>query len=163
MATPTSPNRAGFSRIVPTSRWGRLLVVAVVLAVVAVVLIMVLNGRNSTSAALGREGTRSFEGTPDELPTSVVPSEAVEVEGTVTRREQDWSAAVTYVVENVQRESVMPTVDEAMTDDGCTLRQRAYDDTTMQVIYDCEDGSVATVTFRHIDEGTGTAVVKVSP
>lgn len=163
MATPTSPNRAGFSRLVPTSLWGRLLVVAVVLAIVAAVVVMVLNGRNATSAALGREGTRSFEGTPDELPAAAVPAAAIEVEGTVTRRADDWSAAVTYVVEDVQRDAVLPTVDEALTADGCTLRQRAYDDTTMQVIYDCEDGSVTTVTFRHIDAGTGTAIVKVGP
>ncbi|HSK23132.1 MAG TPA: hypothetical protein VK906_08155 [Egicoccus sp.] len=163
MTTPTSPNRAGFSRLVPTSLWGRLLVVAVVLAIVAAGVVLLLDGRNATSAALGREGTRSFEGTPDELPGAAVPEGAVEVEGTVTRRADDWSAAVTFVVEDVQREAVMPTVDEAMTADGCTLRQRAYDDTTMQVIYDCDDGSVTTVTFRHIAEGTGTAIVKVSP
>ncbi|MBS3939962.1 MAG: hypothetical protein KG028_03275 [Actinobacteria bacterium] len=163
MTPPTSPNRAGFSRAVPTSWWGRLLVVAAVLALVAVVVVMVLDGRNATSAALGREGTRTFAGTPDEMPMSVVPTGAIEVEGTVTRRGDDWSAAVTFVVEDVQRETVMPTVDEAMRGDGCNLRQRAYDDTTMQVIYDCGDGSVATVTYRHIDEGTGTAVVKVGP
>lgn len=137
--------------------------VVVVLAAVAAAVVMVLNGRNATSAALGREGTRSFAGTPDEVPAAAVPSEAIEVEGTVTRRADDWSAAVTFVVADVQREAVMPTVDGALTADGCTLRQRAYDDTTMQVIYDCDDGSVTTVTYRHIDEGTGTAIVKVSP
>lgn len=164
MTTPTSQNAASSSRLVPTSLWGRAVAVVVVLAIVAagVIAFRSLTG-NSTSAALGREGTRSFSGVPDDLPAEVVPDEAIEVEGTVSRRGEDWSAAVTFVVADVERDTVMPTVDEALKADGYTLRQRAYDDTTMQVIYDGDDGAVATVTYRHIDEGTGTAVVLVSP
>lgn len=159
-----SQNPPSSPRFVPKTTRGRLLALALLLIVFTAAVLAVWNVTgNPTSAAQGREGTRTFEGTPDDLPSAVVPGEAIEVEGTVSRRGDDWTAAVTYVVEGAQREAVMPTVDEAMTADGCTLRQRAYDDETMQVIYDCEDGSVATVTYRTIDEGVGTAVVLVSP
>jgi hypothetical protein len=159
-----SPDRPVSSRFVPTTLWGRLLALFGVLLVLTALVFAVWSVTgNPTSAAHGREGTRTLTSAPDDLPRDVVPSEATEVEGTVSRRGDDWSAAVTFVMPDVDREAVMPHVDEKITDQGYRLRQRAYDDTTMQVIYDGEDGSVMTVTYRHIDEGTGTAVVLVSP
>lgn len=120
------------------------------------------DGLNATSAELGREGTRNFEGVPEDLPPDVVPENATEVEGTVARSGEDWTSAVTFVMDG-DRGEVMPTVDEALLADGYTLRQRAYDEKVMQVVYDGPDGSVVTVTYRSIPEGTGTAVVLVSP
>lgn len=150
-------------RAVPASTGGRIVAAAIVAVLLAVgTWFLVGDGLNATSAEHGREGTRSFDGTPDDLPPDVVPADAVEVEGTVARGGDDWSSAVTFIVEG-DREDVMPTVDAAVLADGYTLRQRAYDDEVMQVVYDRSYGAVLTVTYRAIPEGTGTAVVLVSP
>ena len=150
----------------PSSSGGRLalgvIVLVLLVAVVGALWWTVVRDPNPTSAALGDEGTRTFEGVPDDLPAGVVPADAVEVEGTVARSGDDWTSAVTFVVDG-ERDDVIPTVDEAILADGFALRQRAYDDEVMQVIYDGPDGSVLTVTYRTIPQGTGTAVVLVSP
>lgn len=153
-------------RALPSSSGGRVMFGAAVVAIVAVVAFGLWfffgDGFDATSAELGREGTRSFAGVPDDLPPEVVPENATEVEGTVARSGEDWTSAVTFIVDG-DREAVMPTVDAAILADGYTMRQRAYDDEVMQVVYDGPDGEVITVTYRRIPEGTGTAVVLVSP
>jgi len=145
------------------SRGVWLAIAAGVLVIAAATVGLVWNTADTaTSAVDGREGTRTFAGVPDDLPAAVAPADAADVEGTVSRTGDDWSAAVTYVSDR-DRDALSPEVDEALVAAGFTVRQRAYDDTVMQVIYDGEDGDVATVTYRTLEAGTGVAVVLVAP
>lgn len=135
------------------------LVLAVALAVlVAGVLAVALRDRYPTSAERGREGVRAIESVPQELPEDVVPPGAEDVEGTVARDGDDWTSAVTFVVAG-GREPANRHVDAALTTAGFAFRQRAFDDVSLQEIYDGPEGSVVSVTYQEIPEGTGVAVV----
>lgn len=109
-------------------------------------------GADERSAVEGPEGTRTFEGLPRELPETLLPEGATDIEGSTVRAGDSWSAAATFEVRG-DHDALARAADNPLRDEGFALRQRAYDDTTMQVIYDHEDGSVLTITYRRTDEG----------
>jgi hypothetical protein len=140
----------------------RATVVVVALVVAAGAGALLLRDTHRTSAQLGPEGSRTFEGVPDDLPAGVVPPGADEVEATVARAGDRWTAAVTFVAGS-SRDDASTHVDAVLTAAGYAFRQRAYDERSLEVVYDGSDGSVLSVTYADTSEGTGTAVVLRGP
>lgn len=137
-------------------------VVAIVLAVAALssgVAFLMLRDPHPTSARLGRDGARTFDGVPDDLPAAIVPADAIEIEGTAAGTADGWTAAVTFVVPGTERESVRAYVDAVLSSDGYVFRQRAFDEVSLQETYDGLDGAVVSVSYERTDAGTGTAIV----
>lgn len=114
------------------------------------------------TATAEEEGTRSFQGLPDEIPASVLPTDVTteDVESTVVRSADTWTAVAEFTTRG-DHEQLARAGDEPLRDEGFTLRQRAFDDTSMLVIYDHDDGSVLTVTYRG-STGGSDEVVRVS-
>ena len=138
---------------------------AAVLVLVAVVLTLVLrDGADPRSAAEGPDGTRTFEGLPTDLPASVLPEGARDVEGTVLRSGTAWTAAASFTADG-DHEALARAGDEPLTADGFVLRQRAFDERTMQVIYDHPDGSVLTMVYRRgeVDGVTRIDAIRTIP
>lgn len=104
------------------------------------------------SASEGPEGFRTFEGAPLDLPASAVPPEARDVQGTAARSETSWTAAADFLLEG-DPDTLGRAGDDPLAADGFVLRQRAYDDTTMVVIYDHEDGTELRMTYRALGGG----------
>lgn len=135
--------------------------VAVVVLAVAVIgagIVLLRRDPHPTSARLGHEGTRTFDHAPDDLPEGLVPADATEVVGTAARGGRDWTAAVSFVTD-MARPEISSFVDDVVTGAEFVFRQRSYDDVTLQAAYDGPDGSVLTITYQTLSEGTGTAVV----
>ena len=114
------------------------------------------------SAAEGPEGTRTFEGLPRELPPSVLTEGVDEddVEATVARAGDAWSAAASYLTSG-EHEALGRGGDAPLRDDGFVLRQRAFDDRSMIVVYDHEDGTVLTMTYLSTGQADEVRVTAV--
>ncbi len=137
----------------------RPLAVGLLIVVAAVVVAFLAFGdRNPNSAEFGREGTRTLDGVPDDLPGDVLPESAVEVEGLVSRTGGDWSAAVSYVFPG-PRDEVTATVNGVLLQAGYTQRQRSFDERSLLIVYDGIEGRTISASFQDIDAGTGVAVV----
>lgn len=112
------------------------------------------------SAAEGPEGSRGFEGLPLDLPESLLPDGAEEVEGQVLRVGESWSASTSFTVRG-DHEEFARAGDAPLAEDGFVMRQRAYDETTMQVIYDRADGAIMTVTYTSTGQADEVRVAAV--
>lgn len=117
---------------------------------------------NASSAARGAEGTRSLAGVPDEIPAAILTDDATDVEGTVARGGDDWSAVVTYR-SMLERDEVEAIVEAATSQAGFSRRQAAFDEQRKVVEYDGADGSVLTVTLRDDGASVAVGVVLLSP
>jgi hypothetical protein len=116
-----------------------------------------------TSAARGPEGTRSFDGVPDELPGTVVTPDAREVIGTVSRGGDDWSASLLYVVEGSERDAVEVAVDAALVSEGFVRRRVSSDPERKVVVYDRPDRATLTLTLLLQPDGVSVGLVLISP
>jgi hypothetical protein len=114
-----------------------------------------------TSAARGPDGTRRVATVPDEIPAGLVPDSARDVESTVARGGDDWSAVVVFRSTDERRE-LETTIDAAMQAADFT-RRNAVEDAERRVIrYDGADGAVLSVTLRTEGEEQVVGVSLVS-
>lgn len=116
----------------------------------------------TTSASTGPEGTRDLDQVPDELPTALVVDDAVDLEATVARGGEDWSASLTYRTAQ-DPEALAAAVDDVLAGEGYTLRRRSSDDLRTTTVYDGQDRSVLTTTVLVEEPMTLVHVVRVSP
>lgn len=150
-------------------RWPWVVVGVVVLLAATIAVMVVLDGGfaglgepegDPRSAVEGPEGLRSFEGLPLEMPLSVVPDGATNIEGTAARVGGDWTAAADFRVAG-EHEQLARGGDAPLLEDGFVLRQRAFDDSSMLVIYDHDDGRELRVFYTQVsnDEVAVNAVL----
>lgn len=116
---------------------------------------------DSTSAQGEPGGTRTLDVIPDELPASVAPDDARDLEGTVARAGDDWSAAVSFLTDR-ELEPFARELDGMVRSDGYELRQRVLESERIVNTYDGPDGGIMTVTLRPDGDATRATAVIVS-
>ncbi|WP_052666313.1 hypothetical protein [Nitriliruptor alkaliphilus] len=150
-----------------------MLAAAVLVAVTVGVAVFVAGERGSedgateaaadlTSAARGPQGTRTLTEVPEEIPVTVLTGDAAQLEGTVARGGDDWSAVVTFV-SHLEPAEVETTVDAALRTAAFAHRQASFDGHRRVIVYDGEDGSVLTVTLTFGEGPVTVGVVRISP
>ena len=98
-----------------------------------------------TSAREGPEGRRTLEVIPDEIPASIAPDDARDIEGQTARSGDDWSVTVSFTFDG-EREAAARAVDQRISEDGFELHRRIIETERVVSIYDGPGGLVMTVT-----------------
>lgn len=102
-------------------------------------------GGSLTSAREGPEGQRTLDVIPDEIPASIAPDDARDIEGRTARSGDDWSVSVSFNLDG-ERQAAARAVDQRISDDGFELHRRIIETERVVSIYDGPGGLVMTVT-----------------
>jgi hypothetical protein len=128
------------------ARSSRIWLLLLAFVALALVVAIVLNTRSAPdSDAVTTSATATA---PVEIPSGLVPAQAVDVTGQIaTQRGRVVSAAVDFTVPGTDRDQLQADVEQASSGAGWNILERVYDDRQMRLLFLNEVDDTLTVTM----------------